>query len=68
MTSEAVRGHLNFWILTHWRKFTLVLNENSLSDLKNVDLNDLRGCLYKKYNFTLLISQDLLKELILVTF
>ena len=68
MTSEAVRGHLNFRILTLWRKLILILNENSLSDLKNVDLNDLRGCLHKKYNFKLLISQDLLKKLILVRF
>ena len=44
MTSEAVRGHLNFRILTLWRKLILILNENSLSDLKNVDLNDLQGC------------------------
>ena len=40
ITSEAVRGHL-----THRRKSSLVLNENSLGDLKTVDLNDLGGCM-----------------------
>ena len=45
MTSEAVRGHL-----TQGRKSSLVLNENAISDLKNDDLNDLRGCNKRSFN------------------